>query len=55
MNLNPIKAIINVYRNVKLALTDPNSRLNLIGLEPELRELEQRIATNSKHTPMQLK
>lgn len=48
MNLNPIKAIITVYRNVRSALADPDSHLNLIGLELELREEELRAAATAQ-------
>ncbi|MDE6269755.1 MAG: hypothetical protein K2M12_02735 [Muribaculaceae bacterium] len=48
MKFNPIKAIIEVYQNIKNALTDPNSPLNLIGIELELRDEEQRMASKER-------
>lgn len=50
MKLNPLKAIITVYRNVRNALLDPDSPLNLIGLEFELRAEEKRMATNTSNS-----
>lgn len=50
MNLNPINAIVTVYRNIKSALNDPDSRVNLIGWELELREEEKRMAANTPNS-----
>lgn len=50
LNLNPIKAIITIYRNVRNALADPDSYVNLIGWELELREEEKRMAANTSNS-----